>query len=315
MFRLIWSSVVIIASFGFSSAQATEHRYYDQGSLSLTEVQKARAITRRNGKPIVNEIRAEALKETALMYGSRAGLYARMRVINGILDRRAVAFDQVFPFAQLMLAQNVCPPVVQVGYDNVRVPDGDRQTMRLADAIYDIVSNPQFAQTPPDWRTYLYLSADKPEPPDESLLPDAGKPAEVALWQDYVERGWRAGVEQADRTFEVKLNQLVRDLTGMALYRELLAKEMISPPRVSEEFLGVTGSRKRMSVNDRILTIQALPSFVHKNQKWKPYVNKASKRRKEAPAIDIHIHAEPQEPPKKTQPTLTRATPKGWDSR
>ncbi len=303
-----------------SAVEPLDHRYYDQGEIDLERLRKARSISRQNGRLAVSEIRAEALKETALMVGSRAGLYARMREINQILDQRAARYDQVFPFAPLMLAHNVQPPVVQVGYDNVRLHDDRAQTLRLTNALYDIVSDARFAQTPPDWRTYLYLSAAKPEPPDESLMPDAGQSAEVALWEDSIERGLRAGVQQANRSFEVQLNRLVRDLTGMALYRELLAKAMVTPPRVSEEYLGITGSGKTMAVNDRILRIDVAAEFVRKNKKWKPYASQPSKRRVPDTKIDIRVHQEKPKPVTReagaiVPPLITDKKSVVWDSR
>ena len=314
---VLFTALVLIGSPAIHASDDDTHRYYDQGEIDLNTLRRARSISRRNGEPVVNEIRAEALKETALMYGSRAGLYARMRVINQILDQRAPRLDQVFQFAPLMLSHDVVPPVVQVGYDNQRLHEGDVQTLRLTDALYDIVQDAQFAHTPPDWRTYLYLAAAKPEPPDESLMPDRGESAEVALWEEYIQRGWQAGLQQADRTFEVQLNRLVRDLTGMALYRELLAKEMVTPPRVSEKFLGLTGSRKTLAVNDRLLSIDVAAAFVMNNQRWKPYANKPVKRRKRYPEIAIQIHPDPpparlpDPPPVPARPTRAQA----WERR
>ena len=182
------------------------------------------------------------------------------------------------------------------------------------------MADARFSETPPDWRTYLYLAAAKPEPPDESLMPDAGKPAEVALWKDYVERGWNAGLQQANRTFEVQLNRLVRDLTGMALYRELLAKEMVTPPRVSEKFLGLTGSGKTLAVNDRLFAINVAAAFVRNNQRWKPYASKPVKRRKRYPEINIRVTpplVSPEPRMDKTPVPVPRSQPvfKGWANR
>ena len=222
-----------------------------------------------------------------------AGLYHRTTEIQRCLDARADRYDQVFTFGPLMMAHNVCPPVVQVGYDSRRLHGNAAQTMRLADASYQIVRDPVFAPEPPNWRSYLYLTGQPPAPPDESLLPDGGRPAEVALWEDYVARGWAAGVRQAERTFEIKLAELTRDLKGMALYRELLAKDMVTPPRVDEQFLGLTGHRRRMDVNDRLLTIRAAPTFVRQQQRWKPYPHRASERARKrflANPIPMTVH-------------------------
>lgn len=249
---------------------AGDWRADDRGELTLDDLQHGRSHSRQGGEPAINDLRAEALKETALRYGARAGLYARTREINRLLDRQARRLDPIFLFAPLMLHGNVLPPVVRYGFDAVRLDPGQQQ-LRIVDALYVLVSPARLALAPPDWRSYLYLPVERPEPPDESLLPDRGVAAEVALWEDYVARGWRAGVQQANRGFEVQLNRLERDLKGMALYRELLAKDMVTAPQLSRQFLGVTGDTATMAINDRILRIEVNPRFVRDNPRWKPY--------------------------------------------
>jgi len=249
---------------------AGDWRAADRGELTLDALQRGRSHSRRGGEPAINDVRAEALKETALRYGARAGLYARTREINRLLDRQARRLDPVFLFAPLMLHGNVLPPVVQYGFDAVKLDPGQQQ-LRIVDALYVLVSPARLALAPPDWRSYLYLPVERPEPPDESLLPDGGVAAEVALWEDYVARGWRAGVQQANRGFEVQLDRLERDLKGMALYRELLAKDMVTAPQLDRRVLGVTGDAATLAINDRIWRIEVNPRFVRDNPRWKPY--------------------------------------------
>lgn len=249
---------------------AGDWRPADRGELTLDDLLRGRSHSRQGGQPAINDLRAEALKETALRYGARAGLYARTREINRLLDRQARRLDPVFLFAPLMLHGNVLPPVVQYGFDAVKLDPGQQQ-LRIFDALYVLVSPARLALAPPDWRSYLYLPVERPDPPDESLLPDRGAAAEVALWEDYVGRGWRAGLQQANRGFEVQLNRLERDLKGMALYRELLAKDMVTAPQLSRRILGVTGDAATLAINDRILRIEVNPRFVRANPRWKPY--------------------------------------------
>ena len=161
---------------------------YDQGELRLEDVKSGRSS---RDKDAINPIRAEALKESALAYGARAGLYARAREINRTLDAEAALLDQNFPFAPLILAHDVLPPVIQTARDTAR-KHGDAR-LQFADAVYEIVAPAKLAVAPPDWRTYLYVRANRPEPPDETLLPDPSKAAEAAYWERTVERGWRRG--------------------------------------------------------------------------------------------------------------------------
>ena len=261
--------------------QAVPH--YDAGPLRLEDIKSGRSLQ----DDAINPIRAEALKEAALAYGARAGLYARAREINQLLDAETALLDKNFPFAPLILAHNVVPPVIQSGHDTVR-KHHDAQ-LQFADAVYEIVHPAKLAVAPPDWRTYLYVRARRPTPPDETLLPDRAKAAEVAYWERYVEEGWKRGGQQADQTFHVQLNRLERDLTGMALYRQLLAKGMVTPPRLTEQQRGVTTDRNVMRVNDRVLEITENTHFQTENQRWKPYPTRPYRPSKRMPMIPLRV--------------------------
>ena len=268
-------------------------RHDDQGELRLSDLKSGRSIP--PGRDAINPLRAEALKESALAYGARAGLYARMREINRMLDEDAGALDQNFPFAPLILAHNVVPPVIQTGRNTVR-KHSDAQ-LQFADAVYTIVAPAKLAVTPLNWRTYLYVRADRPEPPDETLLPNRSQAAEMALWERSIEAGWLRGVHQADRTFAVQLNRLERDLSGMALYRELLAKNMVTPPRLTEQWRGVTTTGNTLRVNDRRLEIAENPRFVSDNLRWTPYPTTPYSPPKHLPKINVRVLGATPAPP------------------
>ena len=276
---------------------------HDQGEIRLKDLKQSRSLAR--GADAVPALRAEALKESAQAYGARAGFYARVREINQGLDREAARLDAVFPFAPLLLAHHVIPPVIQVGRDAVR--QNSRTQLRFADAVFHIVAPAKFSLSPPDWRTYLYGRATLPEPPDETLLPDRARAAEVELWERYVERGWKHGVRQAHRTFEVQLHRLERDLIGMARYRELLAKNMVTPPRVTEALLGVTDSGHTLLVNDRVLEIAENTRFVADNQRWRPYPTKPYRPDRRSPPVNVRVLGQTPVPPPPPPPPPPRA--------
>ena len=281
---------------------------YDQGELRLSEVKSGRSL--QGGQDGINPIRAEALKEAALAYGARAGLYARMREINHGLDEEARTLDQNFPFGPLILAHNVVPPVIQTGRNTVR--QHDHRQLQFADAVYEILAPARLAVAPPDWRTYLYVRAHRPEPPDETLLPDRSQAAEGAFWEKYVELGWRRGVLQADQTFTVQLNRLERDLRGMALYRELLAKGMVTAPRLTEQLRGVTTHGPTLMVNDRLLEIAENTRFVADDQRWKPYPTRPYRPPKSAPPIHLRVLGDP---PVAVAPAPVPAPVSPWEER
>ena len=276
---------------------------YDQGELRLEDVKSGRSS---RDKDAINPLRADALKESALAYGARAGLYARAREINRTLDIEAALLDQNFPFAPLILAHDVLPPVIQTARDTARQHDDAR--LQFADAVYEIVAPAKLAVAPPDWRTYLYVRAHRPEPPDEILRPDRSKAAEAAYWERTVERGWRRGVLQADQTFTVQLNRLTRDLAGMALYRELLAQNMVTAPRLTEQQRGVTTDRNLMRVNDRVLDIAENTRFQTDDQRWTPYPTRPYRPPKHAPKIDVRVLGAAPAPP-----VVAPVVPTAWE--
>jgi defect-in-organelle-trafficking protein DotC len=114
------------------------------------------------------------------------------------------------------------------------------------------------------------MDETRPSPPDVSLLPSTME--EKRVWQASVIEGWANGVAQANQIYADSLARLKRDYQGMVRYRMLLAQNMVSAPQVAQRDLGVTGGGEALSVNDRILTIKALPSLKSNSGDWMPAV-------------------------------------------
>ncbi|MCP5451331.1 MAG: type IV secretory system conjugative DNA transfer family protein [Gammaproteobacteria bacterium] len=288
---LMTGSVFSLAAVSAADLRADAMVMEDTGELRLEEVKSGRSFHAPNA---VESLRAEALRESGRIYGARAGWYARTREIHRMLEADAGRLDRLFPFAPLLLAHHVTPPVLQMARDTVR-KSHDAQ-LRFADAVYEIVAPAKLSVTPPDWRTYLFVQAARPQPPDATLQPDRDQAGEVAVWEAAVEHGWHQGIRQANRTFEVQLNRLERDLRGMALYRELLAKGMVTAPRLAEQWRGVTQQGVTLSVNDRLLEIAENTHFVSDNQRWKPYPARPYSPAKQAPSLHLRVLDTPAEP-------------------
>lgn len=216
------------------------------------------------------KIRRNMLKESALSVGARGGLAARTEQINAELQQEAESLNQVFNFQGLMLENNVQPPVLVEGHDALNLDNP--YSIRIADRNYRIVKQARFVTTVPMWSDYLIMPVQQPEPPDKSLLPKEDDEDEIALWRKYTRIGWQEGVAQADKIFAENLARLKRDYTGMIRYRKLLAQNMVSPPLVAEKELGITGGGEQLAINDRVLTIKALPSLKANSEQWKPVV-------------------------------------------
>lgn len=217
-----------------------------------------------------SKVRYDMLKEAALSLGARGGLAARSEQINAELREEADYLTSVFNFQALMLENNVQPPVLEEGRDALNLDSP--YTIRIADRNYRIVKQARFVTAVPIWQDYLIAPVRKPTPPDKALLPDEDNKEEIAVWQEYSRKGWQQGIEQADTIYADNLARLKRDYKGMIRYRTLLAQNMVSPPLVAEKELGITGGGEQLAINDRVLTIKALPSLKANSEQWIPVV-------------------------------------------
>lgn len=214
----------------------------------------------------LNNIRRTAIINTATSIGAQAGLAWKAQQIDENLTSDSKKLDNIFNFRVLMLKDNVLPPVLSSGKDAVNLDSNT--TLRLADQVYKIVTPPKFVTAPPNWREYLWMSYEKPETPNSTLLPENAE--ERALWNKYITIGWKQGIEQAEQIFSVNLGRLKRDYEGMVLYRQLLAQNMVTAPFVAQANLGVTGNANELRINDKVLRITATSELNTNSNNWRP---------------------------------------------
>lgn len=252
--------LVFILSLQFGCSSSTELPI----ELSNIEALKSPPATK------INAVRLSALTETARGIGTQAGLSWRSRQINVLLNSQKRNLDHIFDFNFLILNQTVLPPVLVEGRNTLNL--ADEFSIRISDHDYQIVQQPRFITTTPDWRNYIWMAYKKPETPNHTLLPQNSEEREV--WNNYIQIGWNEGVVQANQIFSANLARLQRDYEGMILYRKLLAQKMLTPPYVSQADLGVTGGGDDMRINDRVLRITAIPQLQANSKNWNPVISK-----------------------------------------
>jgi defect in organelle trafficking protein DotC len=221
-----------------------------------------------NANGQINPVRWQALYETALSLGATGALAWRSEQINMSLEKNIKELNQVFDFNQLLLKDNVLPPVLVESDNNLNLATDD--SIRLAAKTYKILSPARFVTAAPSWRSYLWMNYPKPAVPDRTLLPKNKVEAEV--WNRFIREGWQNGIQQANAIFSANLNRLRRDYSGMVLYRKMLAQEMVSAPFVAKADLGVTGDRNEMRIDDRVLRITAHSELQTDSSKWQPII-------------------------------------------
>lgn len=218
----------------------------------------------------LNNIRAQAIRDSAVSYGARYGLAVRTKVINSSLKKQQKQLDRIFNFNAMLLPHNLLPPVLAESRRSLNLAGPD--VLRLSDRIYKIVTPAHFVTAPPSWRDYLWLNYDKPDEPDVTLLPRTQE--ERDLWNEYVQMGWKDGARQADQIFLENLGHLKRDFTGMSIYRVLLAKNMVSAPFVAKARLGITGNETELRINDEVLRITATANLRPNAKDWEAALEK-----------------------------------------
>lgn len=239
-----------------------------QGTDNLSQLENLNAAGAKAVQGNISDIRAQALQQTAMTVGAQSGLYWRSIQINTMLLANSKSLDRVYNFNGLMLPHNILPPVLSEGRQILNLADPD--TIRLADRMYEIVSQAKFVTTAPNWRDYLWMNFQKAPVPDPAFLPSKRK--EQQIWKVAVAKGWSQGIQQANIIYAENVNRLTRDYNGMLLYNTLLAQNIVSAPFVSSTNLGVTGGGSSMNVNDQVLRITALPQLLPNSQDWKPAI-------------------------------------------
>lgn len=251
----------------------------------------------------IGVIRYKALSDTATLVGAQGGLAYRSEQINCVLRKQQTLLDQVYNFRALLLKDDIRPPVLEEGRDELTLDGCD--AIRAADQIFRIVAQPCFVTAPPNWRDYIWMKFCRPESPDITLLPRNCD--EAGVWNCYVQIGWQQGVDQANQIFNENLSRLRRDYNGMLLYRKLLAQNMVTPPFVAKTELGVTGDDNELRIGDRVLRIAATSRLNTNPDTWQPVVAKPCPDEPcGCPPARVYIKA----PPKCAKITRKKVTPK-----
>jgi defect-in-organelle-trafficking protein DotC len=229
------------------------------------------------------DLRSTAMKEAAQSFGARSGLVRRTYEIRSTIEVASGHLDAVWNFRPLMLTDAqpgedagtlrqrlIVPPVVYQA-KGIFKQEGPG-LIKLVGQNYNLASNPRFSSVVPTWRDYLFRDIGDTNvvaPPHVSLMPRT--PEEQKNWDRWIAEGWSAGVQQANDYLDYDLNRLQRDVDGMVLYHDLVAKKMLSLPHVATSNEPISGDENTLNINDSMLRITVMPAFQQDSSKWVPY--------------------------------------------
>ncbi len=274
---MLFSALVVLGGVSLGAGAAFAATTIDEippppSKEQLKVIQKEKTSSSKDeasAMPI--DIRNDAMRESALSYGARGGLAWRTFYIRQEIEARARYLDKVFDFRQLLIPAPsgllIEPPIISEAIDALVVEQGGLQAA-VADRIYNIGRNARIVSAPRTWRAYLERQWGEVAPPPDILLPETRE--DKKKWDGWFEKGWEAGVEQADEIFQADLNKLNADHQGMVRYRQLLAQGMVSPPYALQVDRGVTGDGNEMRVGDRAVSITGLPKLQTETEQWSP---------------------------------------------
>ncbi|MEM7680259.1 MAG: type IV secretory system conjugative DNA transfer family protein [Pseudomonadota bacterium] len=259
----------ILQKYGGGSAFSRAENAPPLSLDALENIRKENVVAQGEGLPF--DIRKDAIKEAAISYGARGGLAWRTYAISQDLGQRSRYLNRVFDFRQLLIPAPsgllIEPPIISESVNSMLIEVGGQEAA-VSDRIYNIINNARIVSAPRTWRTYLERSWPAVEPPPDILRPEG--PQERALWVEYVNIGWQAGVEQANDIFKEDIALLLSDFRGMVRYRLLLSQGMISAPFALQVDRGVTGGGSQMRVGDRAVQITGVPQLITGASRWKP---------------------------------------------
>jgi defect-in-organelle-trafficking protein DotC len=219
------------------------------------------AATSLSGVP---DIRYRALRDSALVHGTQAGLARGNFDIQAALGELAVELDRVFDFQRLLLDGLILPPVIVEGRNSFDQPTAD--FIRIRNTEYTTLAQPYFVYAPPTWRSYLVR--DFTFDPKATPAVAAKDDKERAVWRKYVVEGYAAGQEQAREIFKENFARLMRDYRGMQRYHTLLARGMMTRPYVVSTNQGVQGDKSKLVLGETTLRVTVTPEYVTDQSKW-----------------------------------------------
>lgn len=208
-------------------------------------------------------IRLNAVRDAAVGVGLRGGMKARSDEINDALKQVDRAMDVTYDFRPYVVQDRVLPPVIVESRD-VYTQSGD-SVLRLAGRSYRIESQARFVSRVPTWREYLVMKYEITMP-SPALLPKT--PEETEVWRRSVAEGWREGIEQADKVFDMNYDRLHRDYLGILRFHRLVASNMVTMPIIAQSSTPVSGDGNQMAVDEHLLRITLLPSFNLNSDNW-----------------------------------------------
>lgn len=269
-----WLIVAVLTTAGCAS-----HRPEDDvlpgGALRVPVSSDASVIRGALTNPAVTSgsqedelLRFTALREAAYTAAFQAGAKWRQDAINRDLDKNGSILSRIFSFDRVLVEDGrVLPPVIVEDKGKLDIRSDTEAVSALV--TYRIEQDAKIIASAPSWRDYLRQEYKAAESIHAAILPK--NEIERKVWQESVEKGWDAGIRQANRVFEINLTRLERDYRGMRLASLLAKQGVLRLPRLAEGRFGVQIGDKVLDMDQRVFRLTT-QSFFTKETEWTPLI-------------------------------------------
>ena len=240
------------------ASQGASVRMDREGERLLEDLKSRRAGDRKaEARERARDIRDSALKQAAGTMAFQKAVRHGYGLLREACENRALVFDRIFNFRQLLLEGRVLPPVIRWMGPATSLKSGDNA--KSVEATYRIESPARIVSRAPTWRDYLMADFAALEP-QQGYLPENGH--EEDIWKEGVDLGWKEGLEQARQLFELNMARLVADYRGMLRFHLLAQRGMVSMPRLSEGKLGLKVGKRTLAINETVFRITVPAGFL-----------------------------------------------------
>jgi len=214
---------------------------------------------------MAQQARQQALFDTAISLGLKAGIHAQLSKINEGIEKNTIFLDKVYNFEPYLISQRVVPPVITEAR-NLYNQSGD-SAVRLSGVMYTIERQARMTSTAPNWREYLNFPVMKDGFNNPSLLPRNQE--EMDVWQKALRQGWFDGITQANDMLQQSLDRLNRDFIGILRFHRFVLEGKVTLPVIAESKMDVSKSQGSMVVDEQLLRLTVLPDFQSSISQWK----------------------------------------------
>lgn len=230
---------------------------------------------------------AKAVRDAGRRLGATAGFRQQADHLYNGIEPYSPYLAEIFDFGELMLPEGIVPPVLAMTQDYISYDKTNgAESKEVRAQVLSTVKDATFANSGgPHWRDYLRLVQPALDEPHPQLMDEIN--VNRAAWQRGVREGYERGIEQANQAFDIAINRLSRDYSGMQLFRLLWLAGQVEAPQIVQQQQDIVGGgqgNSEMSVGVRRVVISEPVYFVNDASQWSALISASMNRADSAKA-------------------------------